>query len=384
MKVLSLVGLPSVVFSVVMMTDKAIGARLFGPGLPGGGAMARAHWRGRTLVVSHEGAQDLSVEAGRLRISVTGFNASERQVAWETEAGTFALHLNEGAAERLGQLGPEDWARNVDHLRRASARLEQRFRWGWAALALILAAPLLLLVILIAHSDRLADWVVSRVPVAEEVRLSEWVLDRTRLDYNLQERGPVVNAVREIGERLVVGSPVHYRWLVASTPAVNAFAVPGGVVVVNEGLVLAATSAEELAGVLAHEVAHVELRHGTKAMVKNLGLRALLGVLIGDWSGGVVDEAGARLLEMKFSRDAEQAADREALIRLDKAGISPNGLLAFFERLSKDEAHPSAVLSTHPLAAERMADLRQQLGNLPPKSYPPLAVDWALVKAHLR
>lgn len=377
-------GLAWAVFLVAMMTDKAIGARLFGPGLPGAGVMVRAHWRGKTLVVSHEGADDLLVKVGDLRLSATGFNASERQVAWESALGTYAMHLNEGAADRLGQLGPEGWSREVALLQRASDRLERRFRWGWAALALVLGAPLLLLFMFVAHSDRFVDWVVSRVPVAEEIRLGEWVLDQTRLEYNLQERGPVVNAVREIGERLVVGSPVQYRWLVASSPVVNAFAVPGGIVVVNEGLILAATSAEELAGVLAHEVAHVELRHGTQAMVKNLGMRALLGVLIGDWSGGVVDEAGARLLEMKFSRDAEQAADREALIRLDKAGISPNGLLAFFERLSKDEAHSPALLSTHPLAAERVADLRQQLGNLPPKSYPPLAVDWALVKAHLR
>jgi predicted Zn-dependent protease len=196
----------------------------------------------------------------------------------------------------------------------------------------------------------------------------------------LDDRGPAVDAVRLIGERLTPGTRLRYRWFVADRPEVNAFAAPGGVVVVFRGLVQAAETPEEVAGVLAHEVAHAELRHGLRATVKGMGFRALLALALGDLSGTALEAMVADLTELRFSRDAEREADAEGLRRLAAARIDPRGMVRFFERV-RDEAGAAvpALLSTHPAPAERLEALRRETAALRIDATP-LPLDWAAVK----
>jgi hypothetical protein len=157
--------------------------------------------------------------------------------------------------------------------------------------------------------------------------------------------------------------------------AVNAFALPGGVIVVNTGLIAATSRPEELAGVLAHEVQHVELRHSIRGMVKDLGLRGLFAFATGDRGGSLLGEAAVGLASLKFSRDDESQADQAAFDTLIAAEIDPSGLPAFFEIMHKQGQHaPAAFVSTHPLSADREAALRARLST-GTKVYTPLRFD---------
>jgi len=363
-----------------------IRGRLFGPGLPGAGSDALLSWRGEYLAVTTAATQR-EVAASELRVDASGFNAAQTRLAWTSAEGEFVLFLDTPAREALAASAPAGLAAGLLGAARAQRQVERRFRLGWSVLGLILLLPLLALVLFVLNADSIAGSVAERIPPEHEAKLGELTLAQVRAGLKLHEDGPALRAVRDIGQRLSEGSRYRYRFFVADSPEVNAFAAPGGVVVVYTGLIRAADSAEELAGVLAHEVAHVELRHSLKAAVKGLGLRALAALALGDLSGGVAGDVAARLTDLKFSRDAETEADREGLRRLLAAGISPHGMPRFFETLAAGEGNTAvalAVLSSHPPSRERMARLRDEIGKLPPAQFTPLPIDWREVREAAR
>jgi predicted Zn-dependent protease len=152
-------------------------------------------------------------------------------------------------------------------------------------------------------------------------------------------------------------------------------------VVVNTGLIQAADSAEEVAGVLAHEVQHVELRHTLKNIIHSLGLRAALSLALGDIGSTALGDFAANLGELKFSRDLESEADSQGLAALKRAGIAPQGMVTFFDKLRKQEgASPPALLSTHPASEERMQTLEAMLREQGSWPTTPLPYDWQVVK----
>lgn len=356
--------------------------RLFGPGLPGAGVAATASWRddgGLSIVCDGEerSTPPPAVTAG-------GFNAAVLHLFWEEEGASWTLCLDDPAArERCLAASPAPLRSHLTAAAAEERKVERRFRLGWALLAGLFLLPLLALGLFFLQADRIADWAVQRIPTEQEAHLGDVVLAQVRLQSTLIESGAAVDALRAIGEPLTVGSPHHYRWFVADDAAINAFAAPGGVVVVNSGLLRAVNSPEELAGVLAHEIAHAELRHSLRAMAKSLGLRALAAIALGDFSGTAIGEAAQRLTELSYSRDAEREADHEGLRRLTAAQIDPHGMLSFFKTLEQREGVvPPAFLSTHPDTAERLANLQQEIAGLRGE-WRPLAVDLAVVRAAL-
>ncbi|QSA97280.1 M48 family metallopeptidase [Methylococcus sp. EFPC2] len=351
----------------------AFAGRLFGPDLPGAGVLAECRW-GAGVVYLRCGERRIDVAVARLYIEAAGFNHGQTRVSWAGEGGDYALFLEHGAAQAFAAAAPAELALGLRAAGQTRRGLEHRFRLGWAVLGGVLAAPLLALMVFLAKADDIADWVAEHVPPEFEAQLGDGVLQQTRAQSKLSDDSPAAKTVRGIGERLVPGSRHHYRWFVADNPEINAFAAPGGVVVVNAGLIAAVDNGEELAGVLAHEVSHVELRHSVKAAVKMLGLRALWSLALGDYSGTLAGEAAAQLTGLKFSRDAEAQADLEGLHRLAAAGISPAGMPSFFAKLAEKEgaAKLPALLSTHPLSEDRRERLQTELAALPKRDYPPL------------
>jgi Zn-dependent protease with chaperone function len=360
----------------------AFAGRLFGPDLPGAGVKATARWdNDGGLVLLHAGRE---LTAADLDIEAAGFNAAGLRLSWQDEAGkhSFFLETEEARADCLAG-APTQHAVRFAAAAGMRGRVERRFRLGWAALLLLLFLPVLALGAFFLAQDDLADWVVRRIPYEQEARLGDLALAQTRLQMQLAESGPAVEAIRAIGEPLTAGSPHRYRWFVADRPDLNAFAAPGGVVVVYAGLIRSADSAEEIAGVLAHEVAHAELRHGLQTMVKQLGLRALVAVALGDFSGTALAEAVKNLTELGFSRDAEREADRDGLRRLVAARIDPGGMVRFFEKLAKEQSvAPPALLSTHPATEERLVALRREVAALS-GDWLPLPIDLVAARAAL-
>ena len=181
--------------------------------------------------------------------------------------------------------------------------------------------------------------------------------------------------LNRIVQRLAPHAPgARYAYTVKAVNAteLNAFALPGGPLYVNRGLVESARSEAELASVLAHEMSHIGLRHGThqasKAYLSQAGL-GILGGLLGKPSGttsqivNAIGGVGLNAVFMKFSRDDEYEADRNGAIMLAKAGYDPNAMATMFEMLQAESGrNPGKVaqfFSSHPAASDRAVRVRR-------------------------
>lgn len=167
-------------------------------------------------------------------------------------------------------------------------------------------------------------------------------------------------------ERALPGSAFRYRFMVVKDPAVNAFALPGGYVVVNLGLLEAAESSEEIAAVLAHEMSHVELRHGSRRLVRVLGGSLVLSLIFGGADPGVLAGAVSELAQKGYDRSEEADADAQGIALLARAGISARGMASFFRRLAQSPSLPE-LLSTHPDPGAR-AERAEQLAAEGPRT----------------
>lgn len=355
---------------------ESIKVQLFAPGLAAGGVPARAHFSGQALWLE-EGGERRPVPAASLAVRHGGFDGRQWLLEWPEAGGTAAILLPAGGdGERLLAGAPAALRVQLDrHGRRDRAR-GRRFRLGLGLVAALVLLPFVLLGLFWANADRIAGWAAGQVSLAQEERLGELAFAQVRAGLRLVETGPAPAMIEAIGGRLTAGSRYRYRWFVAASPEVNAFAMPGGYVVVYTGLIEAADSAEEVAGVLAHEVQHVELRHSLRNMIHGLGWRAVLALALGDLSGGVWGGMAEQLGSMAFSRDLERQADQEGLKALRRAGIAPQGMVSFFAKLAAREGANLALLSSHPATEERMASLRRAIAEQGEYPAEPLPYDW--------
>lgn len=150
-------------------------------------------------------------------------------------------------------------------------------------------------------------------------------------------------------------SPFAFEFVVVDDDAINAFALPGGKMAVNIGLLRKASTGEEVAGVLAHELSHATQRHGLHKILEGLGGTAALGMLFGIVDVETLAAPAVALLHRAYSRDTERDADTVGRALLVKARIDPYGMAEFFRRLEAEhgDALPPALLSTHPDPGDR-------------------------------
>ncbi len=173
-------------------------------------------------------------------------------------------------------------------------------------------------------------------------------------------------AVEKLRKRLqdASGSNANFKVRVVDWDLVNAFAAMGNQVVVTRGLIKAASSADEVAGVLAHEMGHSIEMHPEAGVLRAVGTVAVIKILLGGWSPDVLSDAGARVVLLSYSRDAEIEADSVGLKMLRGAQIAPGGFAAFFERLGAEEKKKGGVsvpdiFSTHPPLPDRAKRARE-------------------------
>ncbi len=189
---------------------------------------------------------------------------------------------------------------------------------------------------------------------------------------------PALNAyVRNLGQRIVSRAPAPFSQLpwqfhVVQDPAINAFAIPGGHVYVNTGLIANANNASELAGVMAHEISHVVARHSTEQLTRQYGLSLLAGLVLGQ-NPGQLQEIAAQIVAggalARFSRDAEREADTIGMRLMYDAGYDPHGMASMFRTLlEQSQRNPSRIeqfFSTHPTTAERVRDAEARAAQFP-------------------
>lgn len=212
----------------------------------------------------------------------------------------------------------------------------------------------------------IADVVAERVPIAWEEQLGKHVVESMVPESKRCTDKASVAALERIVTTLTANQQHRYtyRVAIARDSQVNAFAAPGGYVVVNTGLLEKARSPEEVAGVLAHEIQHVQQRHATKAILRQLSLQAILTAVTGDMGAlGAVIGAAGELGTLGYARAAEEEADREGMRLMMAARLDPKGMIGMFETLqAATEETPGVlqVLSTHPDTAARIAKLKTQ------------------------
>jgi len=346
----------------------AVAARWFSQHSSTTGIEVRIHFSGDRLLIDADGARQ-SVSAANFTVANGGYDGRTLVLSWDDEAGLNLLHIADAGAQRaLRSAAPPALAPQL-------ARWQRRSAVPWRGLLITAAVAVLLIVGVISASGRLLDAVIAQVPISAEIEFGETLYAQLRRGQTFAESGPAFDAVQTIGERLTKGSQYHYRWAIAEDPSINAFALPGGIIVVHRGLITAAQTPETLAGVLAHEVQHVERRHSLRALGHEFGWRLALGLILGETSG-----TGVALLSqldgLGYSRDLEREADHYGILALARSGIDPAGLPRFFETLAASAPETVALLSTHPSSAARLADARRDIAALPAQSYTPLSLPW--------
>lgn len=338
-------------------------ARLFGPGAAPAGSEVELALEGDAVVVRMHGAAPRRVALAALRLSRTGFNLGRLELAWQDAEGAWACHLD-SAADIAALL--EHWPREVLPLPRAVLGARRRALMPWAAVALAIALPVLLLGALIGSQERVVDFIAARISPAIERQIGAMTIAQIKASTPFIEDGAEAEALRYVARQLVDAGDDRYRFHLADDELVNAFAVPGGDIVVHRGLLRATRSADELAGVLAHEIQHVALRHSLKGMIRSAGLSVMVSLVVGDPDVALAGRMADQLLTLKFSRDAEREADDKGFSLLIERGIDAKGMVDFFATLAKQQDKaPPALLSTHPASAERQAALAARLQSVP-------------------
>ena len=206
---------------------------------------------------------------------------------------------------------------------------------------------------------------VGRRMAAEFDRTAKLVNDPLILEY-----------VNRVAQNIVLNSDakVPFTIKVVDANEVNAFALPGGFLYVNRGLVEAADNEAELAGVLAHEIAHVAARHGVENASKGelVNYASIPLIFLGGWAGMIVQNVAGLavpLTFLKFSRGAEKEADRLGAQYMWAAGYDPNAMISFFEKLqSKEKKKPGTlakIFSSHPINGDRIVEVQSLVAKFP-------------------
>jgi predicted Zn-dependent protease len=219
----------------------------------------------------------------------------------------------------------------------------------------------------------------SAITVSEEQQLGYQFEQQARREMPFLRDRLVASYLSEMGQGLVEAAgpqPFAYHFYVVDSDEINAFAGPAGHIYVHTETILRSDDASELAGVLAHEVGHVALRHIAENYNRQRGTKLgqnllVLGAAV--LGGGAVANAtafGSNLAAMSylnsFGRDAERESDDFAVEVMAKAGWDPNGLVSFFEMLLQEpHANVPTFLSSHPATDDRIEDTREAIAELP-------------------
>lgn len=248
----------------------------------------------------------------------------------------------------------------------------------------------------------LGDVSQSEMSPLQERRLGESIMQEVRADPAYSEDPEVTDYLNSIGYKLVGAGPdarQEFNFFLMVDPQVNAFALPGGFIGINSGLMLTAQSESELAGVMSHEIGHVVQRHFARMLSaqKETQLAALAGLAIAilaaransDIAQAAVigSQAGSIQSSLNFTRGNEQEADRVGFQILEKAGFDTAAMAIFFERMLNATRYyqttAPSYLRTHPLTTSRISDMQNRAQNLPYRQVPD-SLEFQMMRAKLK
>src|SRR5690606_15246486 len=246
-----------------------------------------------------------------------------------------------------------------------------------------------------------ADAILSK---SEEARIGQAIMRSIRASGRLVEDPQITEYVNEIGHRVASyanDGEYAFTFFVIDDPNINAFALPGGYIGVHTALLEATRNEHELAGVLAHEIAHVTQRHIARAVHASqrqslLSTAIMLGAILAGAAGGsgdamqgaiAVAQGTAAQQQINFTRSNEYEADRVGIAALADAGFDPQGMASFFEVISREtrpvESRMPEFLRTHPVSSARIAEARGRARNYDVKPVPN-TTDYGIAQARLQ
>lgn len=306
----------------------------------------------------------------------------EKDVHWLTKdlvafhkqiiGGELQYRNSTGGIERLGIRDPQlvnALQKALSH-HRVFGKVHNRLLGNiWVKLALGTGIILLLLLgTYLWLIPFLGERMTKRFSREAEIRMGEQMYQSVTLQYRIDARKTAI--LNDFYKQLhyEAGYPVSIT--VVTSNDVNAFAIPGGHIIVYDAILDQMKTPEELAALLGHEASHIALRHSLRTIFRTMARQMFLSILIGDHSNmatAVVNNADA-LKGLQYSRQLETEADDNGLQLMEKSGIDPQGMMRLMRMLQKESGggEPAAFLSTHPVFKDRIQHIEKQLQQLPP------------------
>jgi len=334
--------------------------------------------------------------SGKVKISFDGFIFYIQEQVIRVPFATCKVELG-GASDRIvfirhpqlsewtfytsdrSILSDSHLASHTEILPQLNSAKSRRTRGVLATLAvslIILGIP----IFLVLRMDIITGVVAKQIPTEWEDKLGSSTIKQYSLSHDFLDQEQTDILLEPLLAPLLsalLDSPYEYHFYIANDPSLNAFALPGGYVVIHSELILKADNAEELLGVLAHEMMHVEQQHGVRNVIGAAGVYTIVSAFLGDMSGILATAAGAAplLLNQSYSRGFEKESDVLGFRLLVKAGINPEGLASFFRKVMQQEQEilekiederareavktASRFLSTHPTSNKRIKYLEE-------------------------
>jgi len=327
------------------------------------------------------------------------------QLRWAADTSPFHIeHCAEGdeGLETLVVDDPDFYRSVLEIAPKSFSSRENESKFNWklysvGILVLIFSAYVFIKTV----PSFLADQMVEKIPIEWEVTVGQSILKMLPV---AQKPDPEVLKVLQdtvdFLKQSLPGNPYDLKVYILPVEQVNALALPGGPIVIFEGLIDKAESPEELASVLAHEIQHILLRHSTRGILRNLAKSMLVTLFLGDVNSvmeGIVQLAG-QLETLGLSREMEAEADQKGMELILAANIDPHGMIRIFKKLMQEdfsqkklpkgkpvseENDISSYFSTHPSSQNRLARLEKQMRSQENRIWTPLFpnLDWNEIKS---
>ena len=382
------------------MQEHQINGRVLHESLPRGASACSLRLAGRTLVARLPNGDAMKMDLRDAEVHRSGTEGREFVYRSALMGGpTFVTEDADlcRAISLASSSGPE----------RALARMastgKPRLSPSHKLVLVVLSSVLAMVLIAVLLVGPLVRVTLRFVPRTVDSRIGEaaypHIVRQLGSDGRAIDEASVLEPVQTVLDRLtaaVPNNPFFFRAAVCQSPLVNAFALPGGRIIVTTGMLTSLASAEELAAVLAHEMNHVLLRHTMQMTIRASGLRFVVYALSRDHPvAGIATSVWSAVGLMSMSREKESQADRRAVHLLADASVDPKAMVPMLERLRRAEgrrlhdAQGSASgklfekLRSHPHLSQRIADVEAEIAGTPLTAAPqPIDMDYgALVKA---
>ena len=332
-----------------------------------------------------------SVQISTLQQNVSVIDAATNQVIYSLNIHNLTLNLGGNNQNLVFLAAPEtngdviyfdadsanlNVLKSNPHLSEKMKQISRQKNTAIRSTLYISAVFVLVLILLFQYRGPIAAQLSGLIPFSVEKKISDKVFTGKKTPEQIK----VIKSLEELAGRIKFDKadwPHDFTYHISSEAIPNAYATVGGHVFVNKGLITSLNSSEDLLGVMAHEMIHVQRRHVVKSVVQGLGVYTVLSLLIGDITGvaAVLVDQGGPLLNLSYSRELEDEADQLGMKILVKNGVDPSGLSISLQVINNyqkkliaespgadmlEKLQKIEILNSHPEIEKRIENLLQQ------------------------